>query len=575
MVTPDRIGSIGVIAASDQGEKQMVRFLPFSVVFFGAAGLFLPLNGEASTPPNIVLIMLDDMGWSDLGCYGGEVDTPNIDRLAAAGLRFRAFYNAGRCCPTRAALMTGVYPHQAGVGRMTFDRGLPGYRGQLQRNVVTIAEVLRAAGYRTGMVGKWHLSQTTMLPDHMKHLNNQIIRRTFAPLDSYPVNRGFEMHYGVIWGVVNYYDPFSLVHNTEAVETVPDDYYVTDAFTEYAIRFLDTLAAGDAPFFLYLAHCAPHWPLHCPTPDRDRNVPVYRAGWTAVRDARYRRQIQSGLLDPEVFPLSPAVFSPQEWSDNPDAKWYAHAMACHAGMIERVDAGIGRIVDRLRELGELENTLIMVLSDNGASPEIPARPGFDRVSETRDGRPIRYFGPGQPKDVMPGPETTYASIGPNWANVSNTPFRGFKATQYEGGIRTPFIVHWPAGLRTPPGSITDEPAHVIDIMATCIDLAEASYPTEWNGNRIVPLEGKSLLPVFRNDPYEGHEALYFEHFRARAIRTRKWKLVATPRGAWELYDMERDQTETRNLAAEHPDVVRELSARWEEWARRANVYPMP
>lgn len=546
------------------------RVLPIVVI------LLMPLClANGAERPNILLIMLDDMGWSDLGCYGGEIDTPNIDRLAASGLRFRAFYNAGRCCPTRAALMTGVYPHQAGVGRMTFDTGLPGYRGQLGRNVVTIAEVLRSAGYRTAMVGKWHLSETRMLPGHMKHLNNQIIRPTFAPLDSYPVNRGFEMHYGVIWGVVNYYDPFSLVYNTEAVHSVPDNYYVTDAFTEYAIKFIDLLAPDDRPFFLYLAHCAPHWPLHCLEPDRDRNVPKYRSGWSAVRQARYRRQLENGLLDPATYPLSAPVNPGRHWENHPDAEWYAHAMACHAGMIERADAGIGRIVQRLRDLGELENTLIMILSDNGASPEIPAKPGFDRVSETRDGRPIRYFGPGQPRDVLPGPETTYASIGPEWANVSNTPFRGFKATHYEGGIRTPFIVHWPAGLKTEPGAITDEPAHVIDIMATCLDAAGASYPTEFNGQSIIPLEGKSFLPLLRGEGWEGHEALYFEHFRWRAVRTRKWKLVSPPRGDWELYDMQTDQTETQNLAAEFPEIVRDLAEKWERWAQRANVYPMP
>jgi len=530
---------------------------------------------ELRRAPHIVLILVDDMGWSDLGCYGGEIETPSVDSLAAAGLRFSAFYNTGRCCPTRASLMTGLYPHQAGVGRMTFDRGRPGYRGRLGTDTVTIAEVLRAAGYRTAMVGKWHLSLTEEHEGHMEHLNNRVIRETFSDPATYPVHRGFDEHYGIIWGVVNYYDPFSLVHNTTAVASVPEGYYVTDAFTDRAVDEIARCAEDDRPLFLYLAHCAPHWPLHAPADDVARYDRTYRVGWQAIREARYRRQVAMGLIGPQTTKLSDRFAPALSWDDNPTRDWDARAMACHAAMIDRVDQGVGRIVAKLRDLGELESTLILFLSDNGASREEPVRPGFDRVSQTRDGRDVIYYGGGKPKEVPPGPETTYAGIGPRWANAANAPFRLFKATQHEGGIRTPLVVHWPQGLRVRPGSITDQPGHVIDVMATCIELAGARYPDQHQGRPSVLLEGKSLAPIFRGEPRPGHEALCFEHFGAKAIRRGEWKLVARPGGPWELYHLARDASETVNLADDHPEKVHTLAATWEAWAHRTNVFPRP
>lgn len=525
--------------------------------------------------PNIIVVLVDDMGWSDLGCYGGEVRTPHFDALAEGGLRFTSFYNTGRCCPTRAALLTGLYPHQAGVGRMTFDAGRPGYRGTLTPNTVTIAEVLRKAGYRTAMVGKWHLSLTETSDGHMKFLNNQAILETFSDPASYPVSRGFEEHYGVIWGVVNYFDPFSLVHNTRAIRSVPDDFYLTDALSDRAVEYVEKYSRDGQPFFLYLAHTAPHWPLHARPEDVEKYKDAYTAGWRAVRKSRYERQVALGLIEPETCPLSERFAGETTWDANPDQEWDARAMAVHAAMIDRVDQGLGRLVERLKELGLFDNTVILCLSDNGASREQPARPGFDRTSETRGGENIVYFGRGAKKNVLPGPETTYAGIGPHWANVANAPFRLWKATQHEGGIRTPLIVHWPRGLRTPPGAVTHQPGHVIDLMATCLDLAGAEYPKTFNGREITPLEGKSLAPIFRGEQRTGHEALYWEHFGARAVRAGDWKLVARKDGPWELYHLAQDQTETRNLAKAHPDKVQRLSAAWEAWARRTNVYPRP
>ncbi len=529
----------------------------------------------ADDRPNILVVLVDDMGWSDLGCYGGEIQTPNIDALASGGLRFSAFYNTGRCCPTRASLLTGLYPHQAGVGRMTFDKNLPGYRGQLAPNTVTIAEILKGAGYRTAMAGKWHLSLTKELENHMKNLNNQVIRETFSDPATYPIARGFEEHYGIIWGVINYFDPFSLVHNTEAIRSVPGDYYITDAFSDQAVKYIEKYARGDEPFFLYLAHCAPHWPLHALPEDIEKYRDTYKAGWQAIREARHRRQLAMGLFDSDTTPLSQRFNSNKAWAGNATRVWDARAMACHAAMIDRVDQGMGRIIKKLKELDEYENTLIFFLSDNGASREEPGGPGFDRVSQTRDGRKVIYFGGGKQKKPLPGPETTYAGIGPDWANAANTPFRFFKATQHEGGIRTPLIAHWPKGLKGQPGRITHQTGHVVDILATCLDLAGASYPTQFHGKSITPLEGRSLVPILKGEKRKGHDALFFEHFGARAVRRGDWKLVAHPNRPWELYTITRDQSETEDLATRYPERVKELARLWEAWASRCKVFPVP
>ena len=524
--------------------------------------------------PNIIIVLVDDMGYSDLGCYGGEIRTPNIDALASGGLRFSTFYNTGRCCPTRASLLTGLYPHQAGVGRMTADYETPGYRGHLAANTVTIAEVLRGAGYHTAMAGKWHLSVTEMQPRHMRHLNNQVIRPTFSDPATYPVGRGFQQHYGNIWGVVNYFDPFSLVNNREAVRSVPKDYYITDALTDNAIRTIDEYATDDTPLFLYLAHTAPHWPLHAPPDDIERYKNTYTQGWHPTRDARYRRQVEMGLVDPKTCKLPGHQPEDVNWNDRTDRSWDSRAMAVHAAMIDRVDQGMGRIVAKLKQKGIYENTLILFLSDNGASPERPGAPGFDRNSETRDGRKVTYFGAGMPHDKLPGSETTYAGIGPAWANASNTPFRYWKATQYEGGIRTPLIVHWPAGLTAKPDSITRQSGHVIDVMATCLDVANLDYPKEFDGRTITPLEGRSLLPILQGKQREAHEAIYFEHFGAKAVRQGDWKLVAAEESPWELYHLAVDASETNNLAAQEPVRVKQLTALWKAWAARAHVNPV-
>ncbi|MDR3251452.1 MAG: sulfatase-like hydrolase/transferase, partial [Tannerella sp.] len=398
--------------------------------------------GGSEKKPNIIVILADDLGYSDLGCYGSEIRTPNLDGLAREGVRFSRFYNAGRSCPSRASLLTGLYPHQAGIGRMTFDQHLPGYRGTMTHNGVTIAEVLRENGYNTGMIGKWHVAETPLRPDQREWLAHQVSHDEFAPRENYPTHRGFNDFYGTIYGVVDYFDPFSLVNGEDPVPEVPKDYYSTDALSDSAVAYVRRYSESDSPFFMYLSYHSPHWPLHAPEEDIKRYEDTYKTGWEAIRNARYERMKQLGIFDDRSDYLSNRL-STVEWSDNPHREWDARAMAVHAAMIDRMDQGIGKVLKALEDAGELENTLILFLSDNGCSPEICQNysPGEnDRPDMLRDGTPMIYP---QNREAMPGPETVYASLGPEWANVANMPFRFWKAKMYEGGICTPMIAYFP------------------------------------------------------------------------------------------------------------------------------------
>ena len=547
-----------------------MRFYLAVVLFCTTA----PLLARAEAP-NILIVLVDDMGYSDLGCYGSEIETPHLDALAADGLRFSAFYNTGRCCPTRAAMLTGLYPHQTGVGKMTFEENRPGYRGFLQPHCVTVAEVLRDHGYQTGMVGKWHLSQTNRGPRHLRNLNNQVILEQFADPATYPVGRGFDSHYGIIWGVINHFDPFTLVRNTTPVQTVSDDYYATDAFTDEAVRKIEQYATTDSPFFLYVAYTAPHWPLHAREEDIARYARTYQDGWQSVREERHRRQLAMNLFGDEPAPLSPRHDAHAAWNDEPKQDWEMRAMAVHAAMIDRIDQGIGKIVDSLKDTKQLDNTLLLFLSDNGASPERPGVPGFDRYSETRDGKKVTYFGAGKPRDMLPGNNLTCAGIGPRWANVANTPFRYWKGNQHEGGIRTPLIAHWPVGMSAAQGSITQQDGHVIDIAATCLDAATVEYPKTYRGNAVTPIEGKSLLPILRGEQRAGHPQIFFEHYGHKALREGSLKLVSDEEGPWRLYDLAHDKSELHDLAAEQPETVARLVRDWKRWAIRTKAIDEP
>jgi arylsulfatase A-like enzyme len=351
---------------------------------------------------------------------------------------------------------------------------------------------------------------------------------------------------------------------------VPPGYYLTDALTAKAIEYVRAMARDERPFFLYLAHCAPHWPLHARPEDIDRYRDTYRDGWHALRGARHRRQVAMGLIDPATHPLPPLSGPGPDWGalDGPRRAHEAALMAAHAAMVDRVDQGLGELLRALKDTGRYDDTAIFLLSDNGASPERYPRPGFDRASQTRDGRPIRYTGL-----FAPGPETTWGYLGPSWASAANTPYRYWKAESFEGDCHTPLIVHWPGGLAVARGSTTGRVGHVIDLMPTCLELAGAPYPERYAGHALRPLEGASLVPVLRGRPAAGRRVLYFEHEGGRAILDGDWKLVARAGGAWELYQVARDATETRDLAGREPGRVAELAGRWRSWAARVGCTP--
>lgn len=532
---------------------------------------------QKDTRPNILIILADDLGYSDIGCYGGEIQTPNLNKLAGNGIRFTHFYNCSRSCPTRASLLTGLYQHQAGIGRMTFDDHKPGYRGTMTHNGVTIAEVLKEAGYNTAWVGKWHVAETPLRPDQRKWLAHQVKHDEFAPKNNYPINRGFQDCYGTIYGVVDYFDPFSLISGDKPVDTVPDNYYSTIALSDTAVAYVNKYAKSDKPFFMYLAYHCPHWPLHALPEDIDKYKDTYKFGWQAIREARYERQKKMKLFGDAKDFLSPRQFK-DSWENNPDKEWDARAMAVHAAMIDRMDQGIGQVIEALEKNGQLDNTLILFLSDNGCSNESCqnySEGENDRPAETRDGRKIVYP---RKKEVMPGPETTYASIGAKWANVANVPFRFWKAKSYEGGICTPMIAHWPKGIKE-PGSINTSYCHVIDIMATCLDLCKAKYPRKYNGYDIQPYMGASMKPIFKSGKLKVKRDLCFEHFNEKAlIDAEGWKIVQPGNASkhpWELYNLNTDRSELNNLAEKYPERVEAMKKRYLKWEEECKVIPRP
>lgn len=537
-----------------------------------------PRPAKAAPPrPNIIVILADDMGFSDPGCFGGEINTPNINYLAQNGIRFTNFYNTSRCCPTRASLLTGLYNHQAGIGKMTDAEDEPGYLGHITTNAVTLAEVLKTAGYHTAMSGKWHVSNTNGQPDpkeQLAWLDHHKEYPEFSPIEQYPTSRGFEKYFGTIWGVVDYFDPFSLVSGTKPITSVPKNYYHSDAINDTAVTYIKEYARQKQPFFLYVAENAPHWPLMAKPQDIAKYKDTYKGGWDAIREARYQKMIKLGLIDPKTTKLSERWHSDLKWENNPDKDWDAQAMAVHAAMVDCMDQGIGRIIAALKQTGQLDNTLIVFLSDNGASAESAAGygPGFDRPSETRDGRKISYS---TKKDNIPGSETVYSSIGERWANVANTPYRLWKAESYEGGLHTPMIAFWPKGITAPKGSFSKQVGHVMDFMTTFAELAGAKYPTIYKGHDIPPTPGVSLVPAFKGHAVAGHTELFNEHFQARYVREGDWKMVSTNDHNWHLFNLAEDHSETNDLKAQYPDKVKQMDSLWQNWAHTHYVLPKP
>ena len=508
----------------------------------GAAALAMPkwLGAAEAAParprPNIIVILVDDMGWSDIGCYGSEIPTPNIDRLAAGGLRFTQFYNTARCCPTRASILTGLYAHQTGVGHMMEDKGTPGYRGRLNDQCVTLGEVMRGGGYFTAMTGKWHVGQEQGVT---------------------PWGRGFDRSLNAPSGGFYYAggNKARLFLNGKELAAddpvLPKDWYTTDLWTDFGLRFIDESRPTKKPFFLYLAHNAPHFPLQAPAEEIAKFRGKYRMGWDQLREERHKRQIAAGLVD-KSWPMSPRppVVKPWDECSAEEKDRFDHIMAIYAAVVAHMDAAVGRLVEGLRTRGLLDNTLILFLSDNGGNAE--SGPG------------------GSLKGDPPGGPTSTVFCGQSWATLENTPFRRYKHFNHEGGISTPLIAHWPAGIAA-RGELRHQPGHLIDIMATCVDLGAAPYPKEFGGKPILPMEGTSLAPAFAGQPIS-RDALYWEHEGNAAVRVGDHKLVRKGAdGPWELYDLVKDRTELNDLAGQMPDKVKELAAKWNAWAERCHV----
>lgn len=525
---------------------------------------------ETSTRPNIILILADDLGYSDLGCYGGEINTPHIDSLAASGLRFTQLYNSARCCPTRASLMTGLYPSQAGIGDFTTakpnrKRG-PGYLGRLNENCVTLAEVLKPAGYGCYYVGKWHLHPETG-----------------------PIKRGFDEFYGYTKGHshdqydADYY--LRLPEGRNKVINPPDeDYYATDVFNQYALEFIRQGQKTKQPWFLFLAHSSPHFPIQAPAERADKYEPIYRRGWDVLREERFDRMQKLGLVNGSHWKLTPRSLVPVDrediangFSGKPNPAWnslpedrqhdLARRMAVFAAMVEGVDTGVGQIINHLKQTDDFEKTLILFLSDNGACYEWGPF-GFDgrsRVGTTtlRTGEDLRQT----------GGKGTHQSYGSGWANLGNTPFRLYKHFTHEGGISSPFIVHWPKGISHPDRWVRD-PAHVMDLMPTLMEVAHAEYPAQLNGHQKTSLTGTSLIPALQGNQLP-ERSIGFDHQAAHALRQGDWKLVWSKRMPreieWELYNLADDRCEMNDLANQYPERVKAMAAEWEEWARHVGV----
>ncbi len=512
---------------------------------------------EAGKKPNILLILADDMGYSDIGCYGGEINTPNIDKLARDGVRFTQFYNAARCCPTRASLLTGLYPHQAGVGDMVYRNQGPAYLGYLNNSTVTLAEVLKEAGYKTLMSGKWHVGhkEETQWPSH----------------------RGFDRFYGIHIHVDSYYKVLENcdVYLDDKIQTPFTDnpvneinpgleWYTTDVFTDYALKFIDEVSETDQPFFMYLAYNAPHWPLEAPVTDIGKYTGKYMMGWDRLREDKFSRMKKMGII-PENEMMSLSENTRWDTLTDDEKKELDFRRAIYAAQVDRMDQNIGRLIDNLKRTGKLDNTLIIFLSDNGCSSE-EGMFGFNwpefRKDNFKDWHKL---------------SNRSVSQGQAWANASNTPFRLYKKWVHEGGIATPFIVKWPGVIKN-KGSLNNTVGHVIDIMPTLCEVAGIRYPEVYNGQNIQHKEGTSLVGVFKGEDLLNRRELYWSHEGNSAVRIGDWKLVMKNETKhWELYDLSKSRSETVDNSSGCPDKVEYLKNKYEKWAQRCGVkeWPIP
>lgn len=529
------------------------------------------LQEKEDSRPNIVLIMADDLGFSDLECYGGEINSPNLSRMAREGLRYTQFYNAGRSCPTRASLLTGLTPHQAGIGHMTYSLGYQAYQGDLHKNTVTLAEALKNCGYQTGMSGKWHVTSNI---EADKDISN------------FPLQRGFDRFYGTIAGYGSFFDPISLYEgNTPA--KAEGDYYYTEAITDYAVSCINDFSKKENPFFMYIAYTAPHYPIHA----REEYIQKYKGkfheGWDSLRVKRIEKMKALGIM-PDTAILSERDEQSYPWEDEKNKAWQEHRMEVYAAMVEQMDDGIGKVLNALEKNGTLDNTLVIFLSDNGASSEGHMYNKVERTGAEWKSKLIPKYNkkgekvkPGDFPNRELGNDTTFGSYGAQWANMSVTPFRRYKSWMHEGGIRTPMIAYW-KGKIIDCGALRNGVYNIADFMPTFLELAEGEYPSEIRGVTTQKPEGISLVESFTKD-VQMTRNLYWEHEGNKAIRSGKWKLVSEfpgswksmrsypKNGKWELYDMNKDPVELNDLSEKYPEIVDSLASEWNKWAERTGV----
>ena len=507
------------------------------------------LNKNSNQRPNIVLILADDMGFSDIGSYGSEIETPNLDKLADNGLRYTQFYNTSRCCPTRASLLTGLYPHQTGLGWMTrVDLKQPGYRGDLNNQCVTLGEVLKNAGYSTYISGKWHVNKDDECEQD-------------SPKHNWPLHRGFDRFFGILKGASDYFNPDNLYEGDTHIQ--PDDnFYFTDAVNDHASKFIDEHfeTNNEKPFFLYMAHIAPHWPIQAKPEDIKKYEGTYLKGWDKLREERYDRMLELGVIksNAELSERTPVI---SDWDSlsGEEKTEMDKRMAIYAAQIDIMDQGIGRVIETLKKQGQFDNTIIIFLSDNGGCMQPISR---------GESNAIENF----------GTEKSFESYGEPWANVSNTPFRNYKKWEHEGGVATPLIIHWPEGFKA-KGELRDQTGHVIDFMPTLLEIANIDYPEVFGDHKIIPFEGESLVATFDSNS-QHPRTIYFEHIGNRGMREGDWKLVSLTKNKfpyhneWELYNLKKDRSETINLASKYPEKVEKLETKWNAWAERTNVLPL-
>lgn len=514
-----------------------VRFLQIIFLLISVS----PLQAQPEKrSPNIILILADDLGFSDLGCFGSEISTANLDKLAGEGIRLTSFYNSGRCCPSRAALLTGLYPHQAGIGDMVQDKGSPAYQGFLSENSATIAQLLKTKGYNTIVSGKWHVG---LVPSALAH------------------NRGFDKSFTMLNNGSSYFNSEPIYNdgrtvtfllNGQKIERQDTSRYLTQAITEFAVKSLDEVKTSKKPFFLYLTYTAPHWPIQALPEDIAKYKGKYLKGWDALRKERFARQKALGIIDTN-WNLSPR-YNGKDWeklSAHEQEMWDMR-MAIYAAMIDRMDQGIGDILTKLRSIGQDKNTLIIFVSDNGGS-----------------GDTVKDWHYVTQKNGTPGSVASIDSYYPEWGNVSNTPFSLFKKNMHEGGIASPFIAWFPGQIKA--GSLSNQVGHLIDLLPTCLDWAGLQYPKQLNGKTLTALPGQSLKTTLTSNAKTSDRTLFWEHEGSRAIRSGPWKLVAEIHQPWSLYNLKTDRTETQNLASKHPEKVKQLEKEFLEWAKKVGV----